>query len=220
MDNIKLQEMVQIPFKVGRTDYGMLKIPAGTKVTHQTAAGYDENYHFIDEFEWLDRDPERVAQAKASRMSITSFNALIKSDMMTHGLNVPSDSCVDVAKMRSAVDVMLAASSNRAQLVDRIVDVEFVSHWGEGDVYSSARLDKDLGIISDVTISDNGAEYEEFLGHGMLLDTDGGVIEIALDDANFSNDIFLVASSNLKTAMVEYQQAKEQQACQASLGCG
>lgn len=28
-------------------------VPKGTRVTHETAAGYDENYNFIDDLSWI-----------------------------------------------------------------------------------------------------------------------------------------------------------------------
>lgn len=61
---------------VANTDYGMITIPKGTKVTHQTAIGIDKRYHFVDEFGWIYKNYPTVAN-------------LLQSDMSSYGLNVP-----------------------------------------------------------------------------------------------------------------------------------
>lgn len=33
--------------------HGEITVPKGTRLTHETACGYDEGYFFVDEFEWL-----------------------------------------------------------------------------------------------------------------------------------------------------------------------
>ena len=38
--------------KMNWRDYE-ITIPKGTRVTHQTACGYDENYNFINDFSWV-----------------------------------------------------------------------------------------------------------------------------------------------------------------------
>lgn len=64
-------------FEAGRTNYGMIVVPAGVAVTHQTACGIDKNYHFVNEFGWIDRDYPNIAK-------------ILKSDMDIYGLDVPS----------------------------------------------------------------------------------------------------------------------------------
>lgn len=58
--------------------FGEITVPAGTKVTHQTACGIDENYHFVDEFGWIDENYSAVA-------------SILKMDAKSYGINVPKD---------------------------------------------------------------------------------------------------------------------------------
>jgi hypothetical protein len=39
--------------KINFRRYGEIIVPAGTKLTHQTASGYDEKYHFVDDLNWI-----------------------------------------------------------------------------------------------------------------------------------------------------------------------
>ena len=50
----------------------LVTIPKGVRVTNKTACGVDNNYNFVDEFEFVD-------------------NILIKMDLETHGANVPKE---------------------------------------------------------------------------------------------------------------------------------
>ena len=47
---MKTSKEYKVHFKAANTDYGILTIPKGTLLTHQTANGPDENYHFVDDF--------------------------------------------------------------------------------------------------------------------------------------------------------------------------
>jgi hypothetical protein len=49
-----------------------LTVPAGTRLTNQTAFGIDKNYHFVDEFGWIPKD-----------------FPLFKHDAIYRGINVP-----------------------------------------------------------------------------------------------------------------------------------
>jgi hypothetical protein len=66
-------------FKVANCDYGTITVPAGTRVTHRTAMGIDKNYHFVDEFDWIEPYSDR-----------TPRHGLI-IDMRNYGLNVPKE---------------------------------------------------------------------------------------------------------------------------------
>jgi hypothetical protein len=61
-------------------DHGEITVPKGTKVTHRTAMGYDENYHFVDEFDWV--EPWDATG--------TPKYGLIH-DLRFYGLNVPKE---------------------------------------------------------------------------------------------------------------------------------
>ena len=62
--------------KFGRTDYGEITVPKGTRVTHRTATGEDPKYHYVDEFDWIfDNYPE--------------LYRTLGHDAMHYGINVP-----------------------------------------------------------------------------------------------------------------------------------
>ena len=46
-------------------NYGEITIPKGTKVTHKTAMGYDPNYNFVDEFDWIDTEYPTISNILA-----------------------------------------------------------------------------------------------------------------------------------------------------------
>ena len=50
---MKTNREIKTHFRVANSDYGILTIPAGTRVTNQTATGIDPNVFFIDVFNWV-----------------------------------------------------------------------------------------------------------------------------------------------------------------------
>jgi len=58
--------------------YGEITVPAGTPVTHQTACGVDENYHFVNDYEWIKENYPNVAR-------------ILKHDVYYHGINIPKE---------------------------------------------------------------------------------------------------------------------------------
>lgn len=66
------------PYTVDFKDYGPITVPAGTKVTHQTACGYDPNYHFVSDLNWIDRDYHSIAN-------------ILRHDVTYYGINVPKE---------------------------------------------------------------------------------------------------------------------------------
>ena len=58
--------------------YGPITVPAGTRVSHQTACGIDPNYHFVDEFGWIFKNYPSIAY-------------MLKHDVMYYGINVPKE---------------------------------------------------------------------------------------------------------------------------------
>lgn len=64
-----------LTFGHGRHKYNVLiDIPAGLKVTSQTACGYDENYNFLNDFSFLPEDLQ-----------------YLKHDLVYRGYNVPTE---------------------------------------------------------------------------------------------------------------------------------
>lgn len=51
-------------------------VPKGTRTTHKTSCGIDENYNFIDDFSFLKDHP---------------YRALIMHDITHRGINVPKE---------------------------------------------------------------------------------------------------------------------------------
>ena len=58
--------------------YGSITVPKGTRVTHQTAMGIDKDYHFVNEFGWIDKNYPEIKQ-------------LLKHDVVYSGINVPKE---------------------------------------------------------------------------------------------------------------------------------
>lgn len=56
--------------------FGEIVVPKGTKTTSITAMGLDENYNFVDEFDWIDKKYPDISN-------------ILKMDMQNYGLNVP-----------------------------------------------------------------------------------------------------------------------------------
>lgn len=69
---MKLAQDYTVRFK----DYGSITVPKGTRVTHQTALGIDEKYHFVNEYEWIDKGYLKIAN-------------LLRMDVHNYGINVP-----------------------------------------------------------------------------------------------------------------------------------
>ena len=56
--------------------FGKITVPKGVKLTHITAMGIDENYHFVDSFGWIDEN-------------YPSFANILKMDARNYGINIP-----------------------------------------------------------------------------------------------------------------------------------
>lgn len=68
-----------VEYKWSNVDFGEITIPKGTELTHQTAMGVDENYHFVKNWNWY--KPE--VKGFARKMMLHDF---------THsGINVPKE---------------------------------------------------------------------------------------------------------------------------------
>lgn len=76
---MKLKEDYSVHFVCQGWDHGIVTVPKGTRVTHQTAMGYDENYHFVDEFGWVEPWESDIPK-----------HGLIQ-DLKTYGINVPKE---------------------------------------------------------------------------------------------------------------------------------
>jgi len=66
------------PYTVNFKHYGEITVPAGVRLTHMTASGKDEDYHFVAEFGWIDT-------------CYPLINNILKHDMTYSGLNVPKE---------------------------------------------------------------------------------------------------------------------------------
>lgn len=64
-------------------DYNGWKItvPAGSKVSNKTAMGYDDNYHFWEDWQ---KTAEEVTGYK---------NSILAHDLTYYGINVPAEFC-------------------------------------------------------------------------------------------------------------------------------
>lgn len=66
------------PYTFNYRGYGPITVPAGTKVTHQTALGPDPNYHFVDDLSWIERD-------------YPTISGILRHDATYYGINVPKE---------------------------------------------------------------------------------------------------------------------------------
>ena len=58
--------------------YPPITVPKGTKVTHQTAMGFDDNYHFVNELGWISKNYPTIAKT-------------LVHDVIHYGINVPKE---------------------------------------------------------------------------------------------------------------------------------
>lgn len=64
--------------QLGGTDYGTITVPKGTTVTHDTAMGRDEKYHFVSDFSWIDKNYPEI-------------DNILKHDARFYGIDVPAE---------------------------------------------------------------------------------------------------------------------------------
>lgn len=72
------KKVLKRDYTVDFMHYGKITVPKGTKVTHKTAMGLDESYHFVDEFEWIDK-------------YYSAYSNILKHDVSYNGINVPKE---------------------------------------------------------------------------------------------------------------------------------
>ena len=58
--------------------YGLITIPSGTPVTHLTAMGHDENYHFVNSYGWI-------------KTNYPEIEGILRHDVEYHGIDVPKE---------------------------------------------------------------------------------------------------------------------------------
>jgi len=68
-----------VKFKVANSDYGDITIPKGTSLTHMTANGIDEKYHFVNDLSWVKPHEDGTKQ----------YGLL--HDLTYYGINVPKE---------------------------------------------------------------------------------------------------------------------------------
>ncbi len=71
-------EVTSKPYTANFMNYGEITVPEGTPVTNQTAMGPDENYNFVNSFEWVKKDYPTVSK-------------ILIHDLIFHGLNIPKE---------------------------------------------------------------------------------------------------------------------------------
>ena len=57
-------------------DYGDIVVPKGTRLTHKTACGIDEKYHFVDDLTWIKDKYPKIA-------------LILIHDALYYGINIP-----------------------------------------------------------------------------------------------------------------------------------
>ena len=69
-------------YTINFRDYGNITVPKGTTVTNQKANGIDKNYHFVNEFKWINEKYPKI-------------NKLLFHDAYYYGINVPKEFITD-----------------------------------------------------------------------------------------------------------------------------
>lgn len=59
-------------------DYGDITVPKGTRLTHQTACGIDNNYHFVEDLDWIDTNYPKI-------------NKVLRHDAFYYGIDIPKE---------------------------------------------------------------------------------------------------------------------------------
>lgn len=72
------RKVLKKDYTVDFRQYGKITVPKGTKVTHQTADGVDESYHFVNEYDWIDK-------------YYPAYSNILKMDVESYGINVPKE---------------------------------------------------------------------------------------------------------------------------------
>ena len=58
--------------------YGDIVVPKGTRITHMTACGIDEKYHFVDDLSWIEKNYPNVSK-------------LMRHDATYYGIDIPKE---------------------------------------------------------------------------------------------------------------------------------
>jgi len=58
--------------------FGGVIVPAGTKLTHQTACGIDKNYHFVADLSWI-------------KKNYPTIDRVLLHDATYYGIDVPKE---------------------------------------------------------------------------------------------------------------------------------
>lgn len=66
------------PHSMAFGGYGKITIPKGTRLTHQTALGLDDKYHFVDDLSWIKKDYPEIAN-------------ILLHDFRYHNFNIPKE---------------------------------------------------------------------------------------------------------------------------------
>ncbi len=76
-------EVTKHDIKMEYKNYGIINIPKGTRITHKTDLGYDKNYIFIDDFNWIDKNHKNIA-------------SILKHDAKYYGILISKKDIINV----------------------------------------------------------------------------------------------------------------------------
>ena len=130
-------------------DYGEIVVPKGTELTHQTAIGYDEKYHFVKEFGWIERDYPKVSN-------------ILRMDASSYGIDIPAefveyDAVVKAKELKTTKPVVVerfnihhsAALSKISSIVDKLGSMAIAPNKTWADVGSMEKVSSDLDDICE-----------------------------------------------------------------------
>jgi len=104
------------PYTVVYRNYGLITVPAGTILTHETSMGPDPKYHFVDDFIWIGENYKEIA-------------AGLVQDARSYGIDVPieyTDQLTPEYALRKLIEVIEWSSvykdSDNAKIIKPITN--------------------------------------------------------------------------------------------------
>lgn len=73
-----MRQVLKQDVTVNFRNYGEITVPKGTPITHNTAVGYSDEYHFVNDLNWIDtKYPE--------------ISGLLRHDAFYYGIDIPAE---------------------------------------------------------------------------------------------------------------------------------
>lgn len=90
------------PYTLQFMHYGEITVPIGTPTTHETAAGKDEDYNFVNALGWIDTNYPDIAN-------------ILKHDVRHHGIDIPKEYLIATYNEKTANQINLQLLHNKLE---------------------------------------------------------------------------------------------------------